>query len=125
MSTFRYLVRDVDATLPFYRALGFDPIDRWGPSFAIARRGDLQVWLSGPGSSAARELPDGSVPAPGGWNRIVVAGLDLPAAMTPLRDLGAHFRSEPIAGPGGVQVVVDDPSGNPIELFELRWGGGQ
>jgi len=122
MATFRYLVRDVDAALTFYHALGFEQIDRWGPAFAMATRGDLRVWLSGPGSSAARELPDGSVPAPGGWNRLVVEVSDLPAAMAPLRAIGAHFRSEPIAGPGGVHVVVDDPSGNPIELFELRWG---
>lgn len=122
MATFRYLVHDVDAVLPFYAALGFDRVERWGPPFAIVSRGSDHLWLSGPGSSAAQALPDSSQPAPGGWNRIVLEVPDLESAMEPLRRIGARFRSGPVAGPGGRQVVVEDPSGNPIELFELRWG---
>ena len=81
-------------------------------------RGDLKLWLSGPGTSAARPLADGSTPAPGGWNRLVIECDDLDAAIAALRAAGARFRSDPVAGPGGRQVLVDDPSGNPIELFE-------
>lgn len=120
MATIRYLVNDVDAALPFYAALGFVETQRWGPPFAMLARGDLTLWLSGPGTSAARPLADGSVPAPGGWNRIVVEVDDLPAAMASLAQTGARFRSEPVSGPGGTQVPVEDPSGNPIELFCAR-----
>lgn len=120
MATVRYLVKDVDASLAFYLALGFKEKDRWGPPFAILERGDLELWLSGPGTSAAKKLPDGSVPAPGGWNRLVIEVDDLAAAMAALKPTGARFRSEPIQGPGGAQVLVEDPSGNPIELFEAK-----
>ena len=120
MATARYLVHDVDAVLPFYAALGFALADRWGPPFAIVTRGDLSLWLSGPGTSASRPLANGRTPAPGGWTRIVIEVADLDATMQALRELGATFRSTPIAGPGGRQVLVDDPSGNPIELFEQR-----
>ncbi|TPW18205.1 MAG: hypothetical protein FD129_59, partial [bacterium] len=122
MATIRYLVRDVDQSLPFYQLLGFELVNHMGPPFAIVRRGDLSIWLSGPLSSAARPLPDGAAPTPGGWNRLVVEVTDLPAMMALLRSAGAHFRSEPVTGPGGTQVVVDDPSGNPIELFVPRGG---
>lgn len=118
MTSIRYLVHDVDAALGFYDALGFALVDRWGPPFAIVERAGLSLWLSGPGTSAARRLPDGAVPAPGGWNRIVIEVEDLDAMMARLRPLAARFRSDPIAGPGGRQVLVEDPSGNPIELFE-------
>jgi len=120
MATVRYLVKDVDASLPFYAALGFVEKERWGPPFAMLARGDLVLWLSGPGTSAARPLPDGSVPAPGGWNRLVIEVDDLSAAVRALRETGARFRSAPVKGPGGQQVLVEDPSGNPIELFEAR-----
>lgn len=120
MPTVRYLVHDVDAVLPFYAALGFREVDRWGPPFAIVARGDLTLWLSGPGTSAARPLPDGRTPAPGGWTRIVIEVEDLDATMQALCSVGATFRSPPIAGPGGRQVVIDDPSGNAVELFEPR-----
>ena len=73
MATIRYLVNDVVASLPFYEALGFSIVEQWGPPFVILKKGDLTLWLSGPGTSASRTLPDGSVPQPGGWNRIVVA----------------------------------------------------
>lgn len=118
MATGRYLVRDVDACLPFYEALGFSVNQRWGPPFAILCLGDLSLWLSGPDSSASRALSDGSVPQSGGWNRLVIEVPNIEAAMTSLRGVGARFRSEPVHGPRGTQVLVEDPSGNPIELFE-------
>jgi catechol 2,3-dioxygenase-like lactoylglutathione lyase family enzyme len=120
MATVRYLVNDVDASLPFYRALGFRLADRWGPPFAIVKRKGLSLWLSGPGTSAAKKLKDGSVPAPGGWNRLVIEVQELDATMAKLEVTGARFRSPAIKGPGGRQVLVEDPSGNPIELFEPK-----
>ena len=120
MATVRYLVNDVDASLPFYRALGFKLADRWGPPFAIVKRKGLSLWLSGPGTSAAKKLKDGSVPQPGGWNRLVIEVASLDDTMTKLEATGARFRSKPIKGPGGRQVLVEDPSGNPVELFEAR-----
>jgi len=122
MATVRYLVRDVDASLPFYEALGFAITERWGPPFVMLAKGDLTLWLSGPGTSASRPLPDGSVPEPGGWNRLVIEVPDLNAAMSALREAGARFRSEAVEGPGGRQVLANDPSGNPIELFEAKGG---
>ena len=120
MATVRYLVNDVDAALPFYRALGFRLADRWGPPFAIVKRKGLSLWLSGPGTSAARKLKDGSVPQPGGWNRLVIEVKNLDDTIGKLEATGARFRSKPIKGPGGRQVLVEDPSGNPVELFEAR-----
>ena len=120
MATIRYLVRDVDAVLPFYAALGFSLSERWGPPFAQLARGDLSLWVSGPGSSASKPLADGSVPASGGWNRLVIEVDDIKKAIADLRPTGARFRSEPVSGPGGTQVLVEDPSGNPVELFEAR-----
>jgi catechol 2,3-dioxygenase-like lactoylglutathione lyase family enzyme len=120
MSVVRYLVDDVDTALAFYRALGFRLADRWGPPFAIVKRKGLSLWLSGPGTSARKKLTDGSVPVPGGWNRLVVEVKDLDATMEKLHALAVSFRSKPVKGPGGRQVLVDDPSGNPIELFEAR-----
>ena len=119
MANVRYLVRDVDAAVAFYvDQLGFELVERWGPPFAMVGRGDLTLWLSGPGSSASRPLEDGSVPAPGGWNRLVLETDDLDALVEGLRQSGVRFRSAIVAGPGGKQILVDDPSGNPIELFE-------
>jgi catechol 2,3-dioxygenase-like lactoylglutathione lyase family enzyme len=119
LAVLRYLVRDVDAALAFYiDKLGFALIERWGPPFAMVGRGDLTLWLSGPGSSASRTLADGSVPEPGGWNRLVLETDDLGSLVERLRSSGVRFRSEIVAGPGGKQILVDDPSGNPIELFE-------
>ena len=120
MPTVRYMVRDVDAVLPFYEALGFTLADRWGPPFAIVERGDLQLWLSGPGTSAAKPMPDGAKPEPGGWNRFVIGVDDIDATVATLKAAGTRFRNEPISGPGGRQVLVEDPSGNPIELFEAK-----
>ncbi|HXM83015.1 MAG TPA: VOC family protein [Burkholderiales bacterium] len=120
MAVVRYLVADVDAALKFYEGLGFTLEERWGPPFAIVRRDDLFLWLSGPGTSAAKALADGSQPRPGGWNRLVLQVADLGQTVNRLRKLGARFRSDPIAGPGGQQVLVEDPSGNPIELFQPK-----
>ena len=120
--TVRYLVHDVDAVLPFYRALGFRLTDRWGPPFAILKRRGQTLWLAGPGTSARKKLADGSVPQPGGWNRIVVEAADLDAVLAKAVAAGGHARSQPIKGPGGRQVLIDDPSGNPVELFEARGG---
>ena len=120
MPTVRYLVHDVDAVLPFYRALGFRLADRWGPPFAIVRRRGLALWLAGPGTSARKKLAGGALPQPGGWNRIVVEAAGLAAVLAKAVAAGGTPRSKPIKGPGGRQVLVDDPSGNPVELFEAR-----
>lgn len=122
MPTVRYLVHDVDAVLPFYAALGFRQVDRGGPPFAILEREGLALWLAGPGTSAARPMPDGARPVPGGWNRIVIEVVDLDATIGRLRDAGARFRNDPIDGPGGRQVLAEDPAGNPVELFEATSG---
>lgn len=119
MAVIRYLVSDVDAALGFYiNILGFDLVEKWGPPFAMVKHGDLTLWLSGPGSSASRPLSDGSRPLPGGWNRLVLETDDLVSLVQKLTQSGARFRSGIVSGPGGKQVLVDDPSGNPIELFE-------
>lgn len=119
MANVRYLVHDVDAALAFYTGpLGFELAERWGPPFAMVRRGDLTLWLSGPGTSAQRPMRDGAQPVPGGWNRFVLEVDDLDATLAALRAAGAHLRSDIVSGPGGRQLVVDDPSGNPVELFE-------
>jgi predicted enzyme related to lactoylglutathione lyase len=120
MATVRYLVNDVDAALPFYFAIGFVEVERWGPPFVMLQKGDLSLWLSGPGTSASKPLADGSVPTPGGWNRLVIEVDDLDAAIRSLASAGAKPRSDPIQGPGGRQVLINDPSGNPIELFESK-----
>ena len=120
VATIRYLVKDVDAAISFYSALGFELADRWGPPFAVMKLGDLTLWVSGPGTSASKTLPDGSEPQPGGWNRFVIGVPDIDVAVSQLSSKGGRFRSEPIQGPGGRQVLCEDPSGNPIELFEAR-----
>ena len=120
MAVVRYLVNDVDTSLPFYKALGFKLADRWGLPFAIVKRKGLSIWLSGPGTSARKKLKNGSIPEPGGWNRLVIEVKDIAATVTALEEQGAVFRSKPIKGPGGQQVLVEDPSGNPIELFQPR-----
>ncbi|MEO8675868.1 MAG: VOC family protein [Casimicrobiaceae bacterium] len=119
MAVIRYIVADVDAATAFYiDILGFELVEKWGPPFAMVKRGDLTLWLSGPGSSAARPLADGSRPAPGGWNRLVLETDDLAEVVAKLEQSGAVFRSDIVSGPGGKQVLVNDPSGNPVELFE-------
>jgi len=119
LAVIRYLVNDVDVAVAFYLdILGFELVEKWGPPFAMVKRGDLTLWLSGPGSSASRPLSNGSKPLPGGWNRLVLETDDLVSLVQKLTQSGAWFRSEIVSGPGGKQVLVDDPSGNPIELFE-------
>ncbi len=99
---------------------GFEIQEEWGPAFAILAKGSDVLWVSGPQTSAAQPMPDGSKPIPGGWNRIVVEVDDLEAVLKNLREAGAIFRNEPVSGPGGTQVLVEDPSGNPVEVFQAR-----
>ena len=121
MATVRYLVSNVERSKAFYRnVLGFEEGFDMLPAFAMVRRGDLALWLAGPASSAARPMPDGRAPEPGGWNRFVVEVDDLDALVARLRAAGATFRNDVLKGPGGRQILVDDPDGNPIELFEAR-----
>ena len=120
MATIGYLVNEVDAALPFYKALGFRLADRCGPPFAIVKRKGLSLWLSGPGTSARKKSSSGAVPEPGGWNRLVIEVANLDEILARLKATEARLRSKPIQGPGGRQVLVEDPSGNPIELFEPK-----
>lgn len=120
MAAFRYLVDDVDQALPFYEALGFVLAERWGPAFAIVTRGDVHLWLSGPGTSARQPLDDGTQPGPGGFNRFVIEVDDLESTLKALETTGMKRRSTPVSGPGGHQALVTDPSGNPVELFQPR-----
>ncbi|MET7423134.1 VOC family protein [Dactylosporangium sp. NPDC005555] len=115
----RYLVDDVAAALDFYTThLGFTLITTFLPAFADVRRGNLRLLLSGPDSSAGRAMPDGSRPHPGGWNRIHLIVRDIDTEAAQLRAAGVVFRSDVITGPGGKQIVMDDPAGNPVELFQ-------
>jgi len=115
----RYLVDDVDAAVAFYTAnLGFTVRFNAGPAFADVVRGGLRLLLSGPASSAGRPMPDGTRPGPGGWNRIHLIVPDIAAEVDRLRGAGVQFRSDVVTGPGGKQIVFDDPSGNPVELFQ-------
>ncbi len=117
----RYLVGDVDEAVAFYtERLGFEVEQRMGPAFAIVAGDGLEVWLSGPQTSAAQPMPDGRQPEPGGWNRLVLAVDDLEQTVADLRAAGAVFRNEIITGPGGKQILLEDPAGNPVELFEPR-----
>jgi catechol 2,3-dioxygenase-like lactoylglutathione lyase family enzyme len=117
----RYMVDDVEAAIAFYTThLGFKLISKTLPAFADVSRGDLRLLLSGPTSSAGRTMPDGRRPVPGGWNRIHLITEDLPAEVARLRAAGVRFRNDIVTGPGGSQIVFDDPAGNPIELFQPR-----
>ena len=119
MATVRYIVDDVDESLAFYVGmLGFTLEQRMGPPFALISKGDLRMWLSGHGTSARRPMPDGREPQPGGWNRFVIEVADIALTVAKLKEAGASFRNEIISGPGGQQVLCDDPSGNPIEIFQ-------
>ena len=121
MISVRYIVADVDAAIDFYREhLGFEVQAHPGPGFASLTRGDLRLLLnapSGPGG-AAQPMPDGRVPEPGGWNRIQLEVADLAAEVERLEGAGANFRNEIVSGRGGDQILLEDPSGNPIELFQ-------
>ena len=121
MATVRYLVTDVARAVAFYRdLLEFEVEDEMLPAFARVRHGDLSLWLAGPASSAARPMPDGRQPQPGGWSRFVIEVEDLDAFVARLRNVGATFRNDVVSGPGGKQILINDPDGNPIELFEAR-----
>ena len=115
----RYLVDDVQAAIDFYTThLGFVSHTTFIPAFADVVRGNLRLLLSGPTSSAGRPMPDGLTPHPGGWNRIHLLVEDIDAEVARLGAAGVVFRSEVITGPGGRQIVLDDPAGNPVELFQ-------
>jgi catechol 2,3-dioxygenase-like lactoylglutathione lyase family enzyme len=121
MATVRYLVGDVARSIAFYTTqLGFSTEQEMLPAFARVRRDDLDLWLAGPVSSAARPMPDGRVPQPGGWNRIVLEVDDLESTVAALRAAGVSFRNDVVRGPGGKQILVEDPDGNVVELFEAR-----
>jgi catechol 2,3-dioxygenase-like lactoylglutathione lyase family enzyme len=121
MATVRYLVTDVDRSVAFYVGqLGFELIEQMGPAFARVGRDDLTLWLAGPQSSAARPMPDGRQPGPGGWNRFVIEVEHLADLIARLTSAGVTFRTAIVTGPGGKQILAEDPDGNPIELFEAR-----
>ncbi len=117
----RYIVHDVDAAIAFYcRHLGFNEDMHPAPTFAMLSRGDLRLVLSAPGGGpgGGQAMADGRLPEPGGWNRFSIEVADLDATVEDLRRKGVHFRNDLVTGVGGKQIIVDDPSGNPIELFE-------
>ena len=117
----RYIVDDVDAAIDFYcRRLGFQEVMHPAPTFAMLSRGDLRLVLSAPGGGpgGGQAMPDGTRPEPGGWNRISLEVTGLPAIIEDLRRSGVHFRNDLVVGVGGNQILLDDPSGNPVELFE-------
>jgi catechol 2,3-dioxygenase-like lactoylglutathione lyase family enzyme len=123
----RYIVRDVDEAIGFYRdRLGFEVVMRPAPPFAILSRGELRLLLSAPnpGGGGGQTLADGRVPEPGGWNRFSLMVEDLAGEVARLREAGVVLRSDIVHGVGGDQVIADDPSGNPVELFQPHERGG-
>ena len=117
----RYIVNDVDESIAFYcDNLGFTEVMHPAPTFAMLSRGDLRLTLSAPGGpgGGGQAMPDGTVPEPGGWNRFAIEVTDLEATVGSLRAAGARFRNDIVVGVGGKQILVDDPSGNAVELFE-------
>ena len=119
MAQVRYIVRDVDQAVAFYRShLGFELEQQFGPAMAILRRDDLMLWVAGPMASASKPMPDGAQPEPGGWCRIVITVADLAPLVAELRRAGVRFRNDIVSGPGGQQILCEDPSGNAIELFQ-------
>jgi catechol 2,3-dioxygenase-like lactoylglutathione lyase family enzyme len=115
----RYMVDDVEAAIAWYtNHLGFSLLSNYAPAFADVQRGALRLLLSGPKSSAGRPMPDGEQPQPGGWNRIHLIVDDLPAEVARLRAAGVRFRNDIVTGPGGSQILLLDPSGNLVELFQ-------
>jgi glyoxylase I family protein len=115
----RYQTRDVNRAVAFYtQRLGFELRHQQGAAFASVSCGGVDVLLSGPGSSGALPLPDGQEQNPGGWNRLVLAVSDLASVVAAMKDIGLHFRSDIVVGPGGKQIQLLDPDGNPVELFE-------
>lgn len=119
MVSVRYIVDDVAQAIAFYtKFLGFEVLTSFVPAFADVARGDLRLLLSGPTSSAGRPMQDGTRPRPGGWNRIHLIVEDIDAEVSRLRAAGARFRNDVLAGPGGRQILLEDPSGNVVELFQ-------
>jgi catechol 2,3-dioxygenase-like lactoylglutathione lyase family enzyme len=115
----RYMVDDVNEAIAFYtEQLGFEVLTSAAPAFADVKRGNLRLLLSGPASSAGRPMADGRTPKPGGWNRIHFIVDDIDAEVSHLRDTGAIFRNDIVTGPGGKQILLEDPSGNVVELFQ-------
>jgi catechol 2,3-dioxygenase-like lactoylglutathione lyase family enzyme len=117
----RYIVNDVDAAIAFYTShLGFAEVMHPAPAFAMLSRGDLRLVLSAPGGGpgGGQAMPDGTMPQPGGWNRFAIEVADLAATVAKLRSHGVRFRSDIVTGTGGKQILAEDPSGNPVELFE-------
>ena len=117
----RYIVNDVDAAIAFYcENLGFTEVMHPAPAFAMLSRGDLRLVLSAPGGGpgGGQAMPDGTLPQPGGWNRFSIEVTDLASTVAKLRGNGVQFRSDVVAGVGGKQIIAEDPSGNPVELFE-------
>lgn len=117
----RYIVNDVDEAISFYcQQLGFTEEMHPAPTFAMLARGDLRLVLSatGGGPGGGQAMPDGTLPEPGGWNRFTIEVSDLDATVQRLRTSGAHFRNDIVTGVGGKQTLLEDPSGNPVELFE-------
>jgi predicted enzyme related to lactoylglutathione lyase len=115
----RYMVDDVDKAIAFYtKDLDFELLTNASPAFADVRRGNLRLLLSGPASSAGRPMPDGAKPGPGGWNRIHFIVEDIDGEVARLRETGASFRNDIVSGPGGKQILLQDPSGNVVELFQ-------
>jgi catechol 2,3-dioxygenase-like lactoylglutathione lyase family enzyme len=115
----RYMVNDVDESIAFYtELLGFELLTNAAPAFADVKRGNLRLLLAGPTSSAGRPMPDGTKPEPGGWNRIHFLVEDIDADVVQLRNDGAKFRNDIVEGPGGKQILLQDPSGNFVELFQ-------
>ena len=119
MATVRYLVSDVERSIAFYtQTLGFKLDSNMAPAFARVSHKDLTLWLAGPKSSAARPMPDGRTPGPGGWNRFVIEVDDLVSRVAQMKRAGARFRNDVVTGPGGKQILLEDPDGNVVELFE-------
>ena len=117
----RYIVDDVDTAIAFYtRHLGFDEVMHPAPTFAMLSRGDLRLALSAPSGAGGggQSMPDGTRPEPGGWNRFSLEVSDLAATVDELREADVHFRNDIVVGVGGKQILLDDPSGNPVELFQ-------
>lgn len=123
MVNVRYMVHDVDEAIAFYsKLLGFELLTNASPAFADVKRGNLRLLLAGPESSAGRPMPDGRKPGPGGWNRIHFVVDNIDADVRRLRDAGAKFRNDILTGPGGKQILLEDPSGNVVELFQPAAG---
>jgi catechol 2,3-dioxygenase-like lactoylglutathione lyase family enzyme len=119
MATVRYLVNELDPSIEFYtKYLGFKLIEQMGTAFAIVAKDDLDLWLSSPQTSAARPMPDGRKPEAGGWNRFVIEVADIESLVASMKSAGVSFRNQIITGPGGKQILAEDPSGNPIEIFQ-------